>query len=267
MFGFNNKPKSPFGSISIDDDPSIDVQRLRKESRRGLWTEVFLLMRDILLVLTVMILFGVFVAQPVVVDGESMMPNLHNGERLLVNKLIYYKFPGLEPYGWTKLERGDIIVFWYPNDPDKSFVKRLIAFPGETVEMRNGTVLINGRELEEPYLNAQYTGRHENFAPKRVDVHHYFVMGDNRDNSSDSRVWGQVPEKYVYGKVFFRYWMPPNIGFIVRGQSNFKDEPPTTPAAVGDNKYVPPGTAPGTAAPGTTANDSEDFDTDTDTER
>jgi len=235
MFGFNNKPKSPFGSISEFDDTSIEVQRLRKDSRRGLWTEVFLLFRDILLVLTIMILFGVFVAQPVVVDGESMLPNLHNGERLLVNKLIYYKFPGLEPYGWTHLERGDIVVFWWPDDPEKSFVKRLIAFPGEMVEMRNGVVLINGKELSEPYLDPTNNENHENRGPITVSKHHYFVMGDNRDNSSDSRIWGQVPEKYVYGKVFFRYWMPSNIGFIVRGESNLKDQTEQ------ENKYQPPG--------------------------
>lgn len=236
MFGFNNKPKSPFGSISIDDDPSIDVQRPKKESRRGFRSEIFLLVRDILLVLAVMILFGVFVAQPVVVDGSSMMPNLHDGERLLVNKLIYYKFPSLEPYGWTKLERGDIVVFWYPNDPEKSFVKRLIAFQGETVEIRNGVVMINGKELNEPYLDAALNGKHTNMAPVQVKSHQYFVLGDNRDNSSDSHVWGQVPEKYVYGKVFFRYWMPSNIGFIVRGQSDLKDLAP-------EHKYNPPGTS------------------------
>jgi signal peptidase I len=234
MFGFNNKPKSPFGSISIDDDPSIDVQRLRKDSRRGLWAEVFLLFRDILLVLTVMILFGVFVAQPVVVDGSSMLPNLHDGERLLVNKLIYYKFPSLEPYGWSRLERGDIVVFWWPNDPEKSFVKRLIAFPNETVEIRNGIVLIDGKELNEPYLDAMLNENRTNMAPVTVKQHQYFVLGDNRDNSSDSHIWGQVPEKYVYGKVFFRYWMPSNIGFIVRGASDLKDQ--SSP----DNKYHPP---------------------------
>ena len=238
MFGFNNKPKSPFGSISIDDDPSIDVQRLKKDSRRGLWAEVFLLFRDILLVLTVMILFGVFVAQPVVVDGESMLPNLHNGERLLVNKLIYYKFPGLEPYGWTKLERGDIVVFWWPNDPEKSFVKRLIAFPEEKVEIRNGVVFINDKELQEPYLDASLNENHTNMAPVTVKQHQYFVLGDNRDNSSDSHIWGQVPEKYVYGKVFFRYWMPSNIGFIVRGASDFKDQPGN------ENQYRSPGSGP-----------------------
>jgi signal peptidase I len=234
MFGFNNKPKSSFGSISEFDDTSIEVQRLKKDSRRGLWTEIFLLFRDILLVLTIMILFGVFVAQPVVVDGESMLPNLHNGERLLVNKLIYYKFPGLEPYGWTHLERGDIVVFWWPDDPEKSFVKRLIAFPGETVEMRNGVVVINGKELSEPYLDPTNNENHENRGPITVAKHHYFVMGDNRDNSSDSRIWGQVPEKYVYGKVFFRYWMPSNVGFIVRGESNLRDQG-------AENKYQPPG--------------------------
>ena len=149
-----------------------------------------------------------------------MLPQLHDGERLLVDKLIYYKFKSAS---WGHLERGDVVVFWYPKEPDKSYVKRVIGLPGETVEVREGKVLINGRELEETYLDAAHNQSLPSFQPKRVDEHFYFVMGDNRDNSSDSRIWGLVPEKYIYGKVFFRYWNPSNIGFIEHGKYNLSE--------------------------------------------
>jgi signal peptidase I len=219
-----NEPENDLRTeFSTEDDKLIAVQDLRKESRRDFSIETMRLVRDLVLVVAGLLLFGVFVAQPVVVDGESMFPQLENGERLLVNKLIYYKFPSLEKYGWTKLERGDVVVFWYPDDPEKSYVKRLIGFPDETVEMRNGKVLVNGRELNEPYLDDTHNRNMQNLAPTIVKKHHYFVMGDNRDNSADSRLWGLVPEKYIYGKVFFRYWTPTKFGFVASGQTKFSD--------------------------------------------
>ena len=215
MFDFRRKNQFEFGSVSPDDDRDIEVVQLRRESRQGIWTESLRLIRDIFLIIVIFILFGVFAVQPVVVEGTSMLPQLNDGERLLVNKLVYYK---IQSVSWGHLERGDIVVFWFPNDPDKSYVKRIIGLPDETVEVRNGKVIIDGQELKEDYLDVQHNQTFPNFPARKVDKHHYFVMGDNRDNSSDSRYWGLVPEKYIYGKAFFRYWKPSKMGFLEHGE-------------------------------------------------
>jgi signal peptidase I len=224
MFDFQRKNQYDFGYISADDDRDIEVQQLKRESRQGIWSESLKLLRDVFLIIVVFILFGVFVAQPVVVEGTSMVPQLHDGERLLVNKLIYYKFQSVS---WGHLERGDIVVFWFPNDPDKSYVKRIIGLPGEKVEIRSGRVYINGQELNESYLDTEHNKNLPSFSERKVEPHHYFVMGDNRDNSSDSRYWGLVPEKYIYGKAFFRYWQPGNIGFLEHGKYNIEEQKET----------------------------------------
>lgn len=226
MLDLRKKNQVEFGLVSVLDDRDIDVAHVAKESRNGLWSEGFKLVRDIFLIIIVFILFGVFFVQPVVVEGTSMLPQLHDGERLLVNKLVYYR---IQSVSWGHIERGDIVVFWFPNDPDKSYVKRVIGLPGETVELRNGRVLVDGKELNEDYLDKEYTQTMPPPMTKKVEEHHYFVMGDNRDNSSDSRYWGLVPEKYIYGKAFFRYWKPSNIGFLEHGE--YQNGIPLTPPA------------------------------------
>ncbi len=215
MFDFRKKNQIEFGMVSTKDDPDIDIVEARRESRQGLWFESLRLVRDVFLIIVVFILLGVFAVQPVVVEGTSMLPQLHDGERLLVNKLVYYKFRSVS---WGHIERGDIVVFWYPSDPDKSYVKRVIGLPGESVEIRNGKVFINGLELNEPYIDNIHNQNLRENVVKAVDLHYYFVMGDNRDNSSDSRFWGLVPEKYIYGKAFFRYWQPSKAGFLEHGE-------------------------------------------------
>ncbi|HEY0547912.1 MAG TPA: signal peptidase I [Pyrinomonadaceae bacterium] len=206
MFGRNKKRAPLFGGIAADDDQDIEEHRPHAERHHGLWAEARLLVRDLIFALMFATLVVIFVVQPVKVEGTSMLPRLHDGERIFVNKLIYYKLPELQKYGWPSLERGDVIVFWPPHDPDKSYVKRIIGLPGETVEVRNGRILINGQELSEPYLDPHLNASHPTQPPVVVKEHYYFVMGDNRDNSSDSRIWGLVPEKYIYGKALFRYW-------------------------------------------------------------
>ncbi|HEX8475315.1 MAG TPA: signal peptidase I [Pyrinomonadaceae bacterium] len=192
-------PRTPlFGDVQSDDDPGIEIHRPEAESRKYFWAETRLLTRDLIFALMIAALTVVFVVQPVKVEGTSMLPRLHDGERIFVNKLIYYGLPSLE--------RGDIVVFWYPNDPSKSYIKRVIGLPGELVEMREGRIYVNSRELDEPYLDKQLNVMRSSLAPVHVKPHYYFVMGDNRDNSSDSRLWGLVPEKYIYGKALLRYW-------------------------------------------------------------
>ncbi len=219
MFGFRNKHTPPFGSIKADDDKDIEVHRPRVAARNDFWTEARLLLRDLVFALMIMSLIFVFAIQPVKVEGTSMLPRLHDGERIFVNKLIYYGLP--------KLERGDIVVFWYPNDPSKSYVKRLIGLPGETVEIREGHIFINGKEMQEPYLDARLNSSHRSNAPIRVKDHYYFVMGDNRDNSSDSRYWGLVPEKYIYGKALLRYWPLASVG-VISHETNYDSLPPSS---------------------------------------
>jgi len=201
MFGKQSTPP-PFGTVDIDDDRDIEVQRPKEAARKHLWHESRLLFRDLIFALMVLALVMVFIVQPVKVEGTSMLPYLHDGERIFVNKLIYY-----DDYGWApKVYRGDIVVFWFPEDPSKSYIKRVIGLPGDTVEVRDGHVNVNGRDLDESYLDPHLNMSHAGKPPTYVKPGYYFVMGDNRDNSSDSRIWGLVPKKYVYGKALFRYW-------------------------------------------------------------
>lgn len=158
------------------------------------------------------------VAQNFRVEGPSMEPGLHNGQYLLVNKAVYFKLDldtlskyipfidgGDNPsrFLFHGPQRGDVIVFRYPRDPSRDFIKRIIAIPGDTVEIRDGIVTVNGVVLEEPYIN---DGANSDMSPKVVPEGSYFVMGDNRPNSSDSRSWGFVPEENIIGKAMFSYW-------------------------------------------------------------
>lgn len=206
-----------FGSISVNDDRDIEVQHLDAESRKHFWSESRLLIRDLVFALMVATLMIVFVVQPVKVEGTSMLPRLHDGERIFVNKMVYYHLP--------KLERGDIVVFWFPDDPDKSYIKRVIGLPGELVEMRDGRIRINGQELNEPYLDPQLNLARMNLPAIVIKPHYYFVMGDNRDHSSDSRYWGLVPEKYIYGKALFRYW-PLSQASVLSNDPDYAIKPP-----------------------------------------
>ncbi|MBI4470436.1 MAG: signal peptidase I [Acidobacteria bacterium] len=178
---------------------------IHHEERTSFWREAGSLLRDLTFSILIAILVIVFVVQPVRVEGTSMLPRLHDGERIFVNKFVYR---------FEKIERGDIVVFWWPNDPSKSFIKRVIGLPGQTVSVRDGVVYIDGEAHEEEYLDGVYHRRHDHMPPVYVKEHHFFVMGDNRDASNDSRVWGLVPEKYIYGRAIFRYWPLENVGVV-----------------------------------------------------
>jgi len=145
-----------------------------------------------------------FVAQAFRVQGTSMEPELVDGERIVVNKFVYRFRP---------IERGDVVVFWYPRDPSVSFVKRVVGLPGDRVELREGELVVNGRPVEEPYLPASYRDR-DNHPPTEVRKGYYFVLGDHRRSSNDSRNWGEVPEKYIYGRAVFRFWPLGRMGPI-----------------------------------------------------
>ena len=221
MLGIRTRRPPPFGGIHVTDDKDIQIHRPEDASRSSLWAEGRLLLRDLVFALMIAALVVVFIVQPVKVEGTSMLPRLHDGERIFVNKLIYY-----DEYRWApKIERGDIVVFWFPNDPSKSYIKRVIGLPGETVEVREGTVYINGAMLEEKYLDPKENTSLAIQVPAKVNLNYYFVMGDNRDNSSDSRSWGLVPKKYIYGKALFRYW-PLSAASVIRHEDLTPAPPP-----------------------------------------
>jgi signal peptidase I len=140
-----------------------------------------------------------FVGQIARVDGLSMEPTLANDDRLVVNKWIYRL---RDP------RQGDIVTLYYPVDPEKLFVKRVIAGEGDEVRIASGKVYVNGAALHDEFVPAEYRS-FEDFGPQVVPQGYYFVMGDHRNGSSDSRLWGPVPKKYIVGKVQLRWW-PPN---------------------------------------------------------
>lgn len=164
------------------------------------------------------------------VDGNSMVPNLHDREMLLVNRNVYFHFdlnalldalPGIEREGerivyvFHPPERGDIIVFTPPLLSEKPYIKRVIGLPGETVEIRqDGYVYINGQRLEEPYIQGGITDCSRQQCVWEIPDQHVFVLGDNRRNSSDSRIFGPVPIDSIIGKAWLTYWPPDDFGLV-----------------------------------------------------
>ena len=136
------------------------------------------------------------------IEGISMEPNLHDGQYLIVNKLVYYLHPP---------QRGDIVVFHYPRNPRRDFIKRVIGLPGEKVEIRGEHIFINDKELGEPY--AVHKGNYA-WGPQVMGPDEYFVLGDNRNSSSDSHNWGPVPRDDIIGKAWISYWPPNYWGFV-----------------------------------------------------
>ena len=145
-----------------------------------------------------------FVGQAFSVKGTSMLPLLEDGEKIIVNKLVYR----FRPIG-----RGDVVVFWYPGDPSVSFIKRVVGLPGDIVEMRQGLLFVNDKLVDEPYLSPALRD-HDSYKPVEVKKGYYYVLGDHRNSSNDSRSWGEVPEKYIYGRAEARFWPWAKIGVI-----------------------------------------------------
>ena len=171
----------------------------RKDGSRSVFARW---LRDILISLAVSAFFIIFLYQPVRVDGTSMLPTLEDQERVFVNKFVYR---------FERIERGDVIVFRYPLEPSKSYIKRVIAGPGDRIRIENGLVYVNGREIDEPYVPAMYEDV-RSYAETVVGPHGYFVMGDHRNLSRDSRDFGPVDESYIYGKAVFGYWPVTRVG-------------------------------------------------------
>src|SRR5438552_12662573 len=178
-----------------EQPPKVEAQPgSASEPRRFFEARYWL--RDLVLAVLLSFIVIVFLYQPVQVEGTSMMPRLENHERIFINKFVYR----FEP-----IERGDIVVFWYPLDPSKSYIKRVVGLPGDGVSISNGRVYVNGRRLEEPYLPPEYVD-HQSYPTAVVEPDHYYVLGDHRESSNDSRVWGTVDRRYIYGKAVFIYW-------------------------------------------------------------
>jgi signal peptidase I len=162
--------------------------------------------RDLLLSVVIAIVVILFIYQPVKVEGTSMMPALDDQERIFINKFVYrLNFGGID--------RSDMVVFWYPNDPSKSYIKRVIGTPGDWVEVDRGSVLVNGKALAESYVPPEYRD-HVSMPLTLVPEGEYFVLGDHRSSSNDSRSWGMVPRRYIYGKAVFVYWPLDKMGVL-----------------------------------------------------
>ena len=161
-------------------------------------------LRDVVISLAVSAFFIVFLYQPVKVEGTSMMPTLLDQERVFINKFVYK----LEP-----IERGDVIVFRYPRDPSKSYIKRVIAVAGDRVRIDAGVVYVNGRRLSEDYVPRMYEDV-RSYPETIVPPHSYFVLGDHRNLSNDSRDFGPVDEDFIYGKAVFGYWPVEKLGTL-----------------------------------------------------
>lgn len=193
-------PDENLASAPVAGDPASasDPGQPRKCSTVGLW------LRDTVISIAASILIITFLYQPVRVEGTSMLPRLENSDRLFINKFVYRVSP---------IERGDIVVFHYPRDPEKSYIKRVIGLPGDHLRIDQGTVYINGKRLIEKYVPEEYRDD-RSMAQIVVPEDSYFVMGDHRSISSDSRDFGPVDRSLIYGKAVFVYWPAKDAGVV-----------------------------------------------------
>jgi signal peptidase I len=206
--GSPDAPKASLAAAAPSQENSIPQagthQLLRHEIR--VWT------RDLLIAIGLALVIIVFLYQPVKVEGTSMAPLLSDQERIFINKFVYR---------FEDIHRGDVVVFWYPLDRSKSFIKRVIGLPGETVEIRRGTLYVNTHLVPEPYVPPQYTDVAD-FGPIKVPRDSYFVMGDHRISSNDSRVFGPVASQFIYGRAVFAYWPVDHFGSLSTAEANDK---------------------------------------------
>lgn len=163
--------------------------------------------RDLAFSVLIAVVLIVFIYQPVKVEGTSMEPTLKNDERIFINKFTYR-------FGLASIARGDTVVFWYPQDLSKSYIKRVIGLPGDRIRVDGGQVYVNGQLLDEAYIppinrdSVSWRDGEEQIVP----ADKYFVLGDHRSSSSDSRTWGYVPRDNIYGRAVFAYWPLDMIG-------------------------------------------------------
>jgi signal peptidase I len=192
-------PQADGGLAPIGVDPDI---RLTRPGIRlaQVQEELLAWIKTLLSAAVYAILIVTFVFQVARVEGQSMAPTLEDQDRLIVNKLVYRI---------SEPRRNDIVMLYYPLNPDKSFVKRVIAEEGDTVRVVDGRVYVNDVPVPDEQVPPEYRS-HDDWGPQVIPEGYYFVMGDHRNNSSDSRHWGFVPKKYIIGKVQLRWWPVPN---------------------------------------------------------
>jgi signal peptidase I len=168
------------------------------------YAQLRLWLRDLTIALILAVFVIIFLYQPVKVEGTSMLPQLQDQERIFINKFVYR----LEP-----IERGDIVVFHFPRDTSKSYIKRVIGVAGDRIRIVDGEVYLNGQPLIESYVPADYAD-HKSFPEITVPADSYFVLGDHRSMSNDSREFGTVERPYIYGKAVFVYWPMEKLGRV-----------------------------------------------------
>lgn len=168
------------------------------------WPHLQVWIRDVFLSLAIAAVVIVFLYQPVKVEGTSMMPWLQDQERIFVNKFVY---------NFDEVDRNDVIVFRFPLDPSKSYIKRVVGVEGDVVEIVAGQLFVNGESVDEWYVPAQYRDRSSHPALV-VPEGNLYVLGDHRNTSNDSRTWGTVPRPFVTGKAVFAYWPLERFGVL-----------------------------------------------------
>lgn len=163
-------------------------------------------LRDLLLAVIILVLVIQFIYRPVKVEGTSMQPSLEDQDRIFINKFIYQ-------FGMGDIGRGDTVVFSYPGDPSKSYIKRIIGLPGDRVTINEGNVSVNGTLLTETYVPPAYRDT-QTIGEVIVPPDCYYVLGDHRSSSNDSRSWGPVHRRHIFGKAVFVYWPLDKMGLI-----------------------------------------------------
>jgi signal peptidase I len=186
------------GNLDVDPGQRSLGPAPRKSAGIGLW------LRDLLVSAAASVLIITFLYQPVRVEGTSMLPQLEDSDRLFINKIVYR---------FTAIERDDVVVFHYPRDPEKSYIKRVIALPGDRLRIDHGQVWLNGKPLREKYVPEEYCDS-RSMAEIVIPEDTYFMMGDHRSISSDSREFGPVDRSLIYGKAVFVYWPARDAGVV-----------------------------------------------------
>lgn len=181
----------------------MNIMEESAKKENSIWEFIKVIIISVAIVLPV----RTYIAQPFIVSGASMEPNFYDGEYLIIDELTYAFRPP---------QRGEVIVFRYPLNPSEFFIKRIVGLPGETIEIKNGAVLINDEVLPEPYMPQ---GAGKKTLPNlkiKLAQNEYFVLGDNRSRSSDSRFWGALPQEKIMGRALVRLWPVAHAGVVVK---------------------------------------------------